>query len=724
MSEWLLLAATVMQGGAAILAVRLILKSARRAAWVFIAVALVLMTLLRLVEYLNVLSGALVLPANMHVEAFALAIAVCTFSGTALYGPISRRLRGGDSEIVEHRAILQSLLDNSPAYIAIRDRSGYFKLVNQIYARVFGADVEDIVGKHISEVLPPELANEILEIERDVLSNGASKIHEHGPAIAKGRGQFVSVRFPIYDDDGEIVGFGGIGTNISELLKVREGLAREQERFAMATKAGRIGLWEWNPKTDHKYVSPNLERMIGCGDGQHIDTMEEWIRRLHPGQEEKIRARLETYVTAKETVISEYQMKTVDGRSMWVETRATPVFDEAGVIQSVIGVDTDITDRKEAEAALDERESLLDSIFENVPVGILIKDTNHVVERPNRTYLDWYGQSAVDMIGQQSQQVAGFQTGQDAAQMMAQETEVSRTGQNSKRIVERPFMDGKTHTVEVTKFPIYDRNGDITRVGSVSVDLTDQIDAQVALREANERLETASRAKSDFLAHMSHELRTPLNSIIGFSQMTHDEMLGPVGNSSYLEYAGLIQQSAEHLLEVINDILDLSKIEAGEIVVHDTSIDVAQLLAGLLDLMSRQVSDEGPHLNYAPPEVPMVLRADQRMVRQVLMNVLSNAFKFTPPEGEVRVTADMTEGGQIRFVVADDGCGMSPEDIPRVLEPFGQIRQSAALAHDGTGLGLSITQQLLRLHGAELDIDSELGAGVRVTITFPQERTV
>ncbi len=724
MSANLLLISAILQSISVVMAFRLMWIAGRRLAWVFIAVALTLMAILRWFEFVRVSSGQLVLPEDMSIEFLALAISAFSAIGVSLYGPVSRRLKTTREALLENRAILQSLLDNSPVYIAIRDTRGRFQLVNRIYAKVFKTTSHDVRGKHISEILPAEFAAEVSEIEERVLETGEAIVHEHKSPLSPDVGRIVSVRFPIREDNGRIVGVGGIGTDVSELYRARRNLAVQQDRYNLATEAGRIGLWEWDPETDAKYVSTNLERMVGCAEGEHITSMAEWIERLHPGNHDQIRHRLDRYLTEKTTIISEYQITTVDGRIMWVETRATPTFDAVGNVKTVIGVDTDITDRKVAENALAEREALLDSIFENMPVGILIKDSNHVVERWNRKYLEWYGRAAKDMIGRQSDQVEGFQTSEDARRMMAQEDEVIRTGETSQRQIERPFVDGRIHTVSVTKFPIFDWNGEISRVGSVSVDMTDQIETQNALTTANENLENANRAKSDFLAHMSHELRTPLNSIIGFSQMTYDEMLGRIENAKYVEYAGLIKDSAEHLLDVINDILDLSKVESGEISLNESDVNVVDAVEGIVTLLQRQTNAIGPKIHYRVPADPLVVRADERMIRQVLLNVLSNAIKFTPETGNVRVQTDLVRSGHIRIVVEDTGIGMAPEDIPRALEPFGQVRKSASLAHDGTGLGLSITQKLLALHNAVLEISSEIGAGVKVEIVFPVERTV
>ena len=223
---------------------------------------------------------------------------------------------------------------------------------------------------------------------------------------------------------------------------------------------------------------------------------------------------------------------------------------------------------------------------------------------------------------------------------------------------------------------------------------------------------------------MSHELRTPLNSVIGFSEMVRGEILGPIENRTYVDYAGYIQHSASHLLDVINDILDISKIEAGELDLDETESDLSIIVSDAMTLASQRAM--GKTLDVTSDiaaDLPLLL-VDARMIKQVLVNLLSNALKFTPDGGSIVVAARCDPDHQILLSVRDTGIGIAEKDIPRALQPFEQIRRSASLTHGGTGLGLSLSKKLVELHGAELFIKSELGVGTTVTIMFPANRTI
>ena len=244
---------------------------------------------------------------------------------------------------------------------------------------------------------------------------------------------------------------------------------------------------------------------------------------------------------------------------------------------------------------------------------------------------------------------------------------------------------------------------------------------QERLIAAKEAAEAANRAKSEFLANMSHELRTPLNAIIGFSGMMSDRMFGPL-NARYLDYANIIGSSGRHLLAIITDILDLAQADADKLTLAEERVDlgeVVELGSSIVRDMARRAQVD--FRNEVEGPLPTVL-GDPAKLTQILVNLLSNAIKFTEPGGTVRLRVARTAQGGITFSVEDTGIGMSAEQIPIALTPFGQIESNLTRKHDGVGLGLPLTKRLVELHGGTIEIDSEPGKGTIVSAHLPEER--
>jgi len=249
-----------------------------------------------------------------------------------------------------------------------------------------------------------------------------------------------------------------------------------------------------------------------------------------------------------------------------------------------------------------------------------------------------------------------------------------------------------------------------------------RVEAQLV--ETKNSAEAASRAKTEFLANMSHELRTPLNAIIGFSEILKQEPLGPLGHPSYRDYVRDVYESGVHLLRIINDILDLSKIEVGKLTLSETPVDPREAIETCMRIVRERADNAGIGLvAERAPDLP-TLNADERMVKQVLLNLLSNAIKFTPSGGSVRIVARTDDDDGLVIEVADTGIGIAATDIERALQPFEQIDSSLHRKYQGTGLGLPLARSMCELHGGRFSIESTVGKGTTVTVRFPPERSL
>jgi len=255
-------------------------------------------------------------------------------------------------------------------------------------------------------------------------------------------------------------------------------------------------------------------------------------------------------------------------------------------------------------------------------------------------------------------------------------------------------------------------------------DATERKRAEAALRHAKEQADLASRSKSEFLANMSHELRTPLNAIIGFAEIMENEIFGPAGASEYVDYATDIHDSGTHLLELINDILDMSKIESGKRELNESMVDVVRVVMSCLRLVRPRADQAGIEMKTDFAANMPLIRAEERALKQVVLNLLTNAVKFTEAGGRVTVEARLEVDGRMLLAVGDSGIGIAEDEMATALAPFGQIESTLARHQQGTGLGLPLVQSLVRLHDGEFAIDSAPGEGTRVSVWLPAARIV
>lgn len=254
-------------------------------------------------------------------------------------------------------------------------------------------------------------------------------------------------------------------------------------------------------------------------------------------------------------------------------------------------------------------------------------------------------------------------------------------------------------------------------------DITEEQERKAELRGAKERAEQAAQAKSRFLAMMSHELRTPLNAVIGFAEIIATETFGSIQNRKYLEYAGDIEASGKHLRDVINDVLDMSRVEAGQTELNEETVAVDDIVATVTRLLAQKASQHGVNMTFETKPPNLRLRADRRLLRQIVFNLIDNAIKYSDYGNMVWVHCDQTPERHLRLCVADHGRGIPEHQISSVTEAFTQVDNGPLRSADGVGLGLSLVKSFTELHGGHVSIDSELGKGTTVCVIFPPERT-
>jgi cell cycle sensor histidine kinase DivJ len=296
--------------------------------------------------------------------------------------------------------------------------------------------------------------------------------------------------------------------------------------------------------------------------------------------------------------------------------------------------------------------------------------------------------------------------------------EASYFGRAASAEVRMKRQDGSFVWVEIRCRPARPMNREAADIVAVTRDITERKAHEYALVEARDLAQDANRAKSRFLANMSHELRTPLNAIIGFSEVMTHEMFGPVGSAKYLEYTRLIHESGAHLLELINGILDMSKIEAGKFELAEEIFALNDVVQSAIKFVKLQADRAGVILTGNVARNVESVFADKRAVKQILINLLTNGVKFTPRGGEVRIDALLDANG-VTIAVSDSGVGIAPADLERLGKPFEQVEGEHVRAKEGTGLGLALVKALTAMHGGEATIESAVGIGTTVRVRLP-----
>ncbi len=516
------------------------------------------------------------------------------------------------------------------------------------------------------------------------------------------------------------------------LFRLLEQRQSESEVYeGEATRAGRIlrtvlqqskaGFWSWSAKTEKLKLSPEASELIGA-IGEIELTRDELIAFVHDEHKDAIR---QSFTTLTERGFIS-QVFALQDKSAWLDMRAQP--DEAS--GALNGVLRDVTEMKTAIARTRQAENRLKSALEGFSGPFALWD--------NRKRLIYWNRAFIRVFGLEPTVRPGM--GYDTV-MLAQAASVLERRAGSQedgaeivkiadgqwfKIVERTTKSGGMITmglnvtldvrneVELTKQQARLRKlvAELERSEGTAAELTRR------LKQEKQRAERSANSKSAFLANMSHELRTPLNAINGFSEILVDEMYGPLGDERYKEYARDILASGKHLLDMITDILDMAKIEAGKMTVDLHPIDIVDPVDAAIRMIRRRAEEKDIDLKLVTNSGLPLVEADHRAIRQMILNLVSNAIKFTDQGGEIRVSVDQ-KGEELRVAVRDNGVGIPADALPRLGEPFEQVSDTRDRNYDGTGLGLALTKSFAEMHGGRLTIASEQGRGTQVSFFLP-----
>ncbi|TIX21800.1 PAS domain-containing sensor histidine kinase [Mesorhizobium sp.] len=515
------------------------------------------------------------------------------------------------------------------------------------------------------------------------------------------------------------------------------------QRIDMALVRGRCGLWDWDMVRGKMYWSRSMYDMLGYKPCDTMLSFGEVDQIIHP--EDGDLFVLANRIVAREIdhIDQVFRMRHSDGQWVWMRARAQVIDPEAPEIQ-LIGIAVDVTEQRHLALRSEAADLRLRTAIENINESFVLWDSKQRLIMCNSKYQQDNGLSDRDVMPGTART-----TLEERMLAFASERRLANTsGLQGGATFERQLADGRWLQVNELKTRdggIVSVGSDITQIKLHQEKLVDSerrlmatihdlslarraeeersrelVDLNRKYMKETERAEAANRAKSEFLANMSHELRTPLNAIIGFSELMEQGLFGPLGSERYEEYATDINSSGKYLLGVINDILDMSKIEAGQFSLDREEIDLGPLISETVRVVSLQAAQKAITVETRIADA-LTLVADRRAIKQIVINLLSNAVKFTGQGGHISVRARNTSGALV-LTIEDNGCGIPKDALGKLGRPFEQVQNQFSKSHAGSGLGLAISRSLAELQGGALKIRSTEGVGTIVSVRIPVKK--
>lgn len=512
----------------------------------------------------------------------------------------------------------------------------------------------------------------------------------------------------------------------------QEAVRRSDECLRLAMEGSNDGVWDVDLVSDQVYLSPRGCELFGYSPDEFVHSVTFWNEMVHPDDLPLTQQRLQAHLNGTAPFfLVEQRLRKKSGQWIWILARGrVSGFDAQGRPVRITGTHTDISDRKAIEQALHETEEIFRQFMENSPIYVFFKDEEVRAIRLSRNFETMLGRPLSEIYGKNMEELFPSEL---ARSMVADDLRILREG---KLISVDEELNGRFYTT--TKFPIL-FEGKKRFLAGYTIDVTERrqiehelekhrnhlaelvVSRTIELAKAKEVAEAANVAKSTFLANMSHEIRTPLNAIVGLTHL----MRRSEKNGEQLERLDHIDAAATHLLSVINNILDLSKIEAGKLELDIGNFPLGAVMQQVAYLISEPARDKGLRLEVSTQGVPVWLRGDATKLRQALLNYTSNALKFTE-RGSIALRAKVQEeDGEdllIRFEVQDTGIGIAPERCSRLFQPFEQGDASTTRDYGGSGLGLAITRRLAELMGGQAGVESRLGQGSTFWLTARLQR--
>ena len=626
------------------------------------------------------------------------------------YEMLEQRVELRTKELNDQIAYNQAILDNTVDGIITIDVRGNIQTINPAVTTIFGYESDDLIGNNVSMLMAAPYRSEHNTYLENYLNTGVRKILGTGRQVAGRRKSGEEFPLELSVAEIQVAGdriFTGLVRDITERINARKERIASEERLRRSQAFANIGSWDWDIQTGDLFWSERIGPLFGYPVGQLETTYDNFLNAVHPDDRQAVVDAVNACVEVGAEYDIEHRCVWPNGEVRWLYEKGDVVRDEEGAPLNMLGVVQDITDRKLADKALTQSEELLKqaqhighignwsfdvmnkTVFWSDEIFRIFGYEPHAIEPDYSFYCDRAHPDDVQML----------RKGEQAIYESIKPTSMDH------RIV-RP--DGNVRWIHVESIPHLNASGNAERVTGVIQDITERKEFEHTLLEAKNVAEKANKAKTDFLSSMSHELRTPLNAIIGFAQLfDFDDSLTIDQQENIKE----ISRAGKHLLELIGEILDLSRIEAGSILVNNEPVDIIGAVQEAVHLIQPFAEKNGIAIVADKQNCSSTfVDADPIRLRQVILNLLSNAIKYNKVDGKVFLKCSQLNEGLIQVSVRDTGKGLSTDALEDLYKPFDRLGAESTDV-EGTGIGLVITKKLIELMNGELLVSSEPGIG-------------
>jgi PAS domain S-box-containing protein len=628
------------------------------------------------------------------------------------------------AELEASEARLRTMLQSEPACVKLIGPDCTLRDMNPAGMRMVGVqDLDSILGKSVLPLILPEYHDAYREAVRRVFA-GETTFVQYEIVSRDGTHRWLEQNAaPIFDpaNPSHVHEMIAVTRDVTSRIIVEKSERIAKERLELAQRIAKVGSWEWDLASNELSWSDECYRILGWNPKDGKPTLERFMASCHPEDRTSLQEIIQRGILSSAASEYEHRILWPDGTVRIIHQLFHVERDRDGKPVHMMGTTQDVTDFRTIEAELRQSQTTLSGILTISPEAIIVTDADGHISLFSAGAETIFGCKAADVIGRHIAMLIPERYRESHQQHFAS---LSRAGTVSRKMGTRSTItaqrrNGEEFPAEASLSKLDSPNGPVFT--TIMRDMTHEQASRLELLESKLRAEEANIAKSRFLANMSHELRTPLNAIIGFSDMLQS---GIVANEDKRrEYAADINNSGRHLLKVINDILDISRIEAGKMSLVEETIDITDVVESCLRMVAPHATAAQVGISaHVQPSLPGLL-ADRRLVLQILLNLLSNAVKFSHTGGVVDIHAEIDPASRLVIEVRDHGIGMSAEDVARIGEPFLQVDGRLERKFEGTGLGLVIAKRMMELHGGEVLVRSALGQGTMMSIVFPASRT-